>query len=516
MKLKLFLLLTGAVLSFGSASAQYAEDALRFSYQNQGATARFRALGNAQTSLGGDLSSLSSNPAGLGLFTRNEVNFTADFTNSSVSSLYGQNATTSARENKLGFNQVGAVFHVPAVTYRGKSSKWKAFNIGVGYNKTNNYNSDVAYGGPNTRSSFADYLADLSDGYLSAGNPGVNADVLPQGSLERMAYDNFLTEYDAAGYFPTTAVSSVLGNEQQNSVFFTGSQSELNLAGGANYNNQLYIGASISFSSLNFGADRTFTESGRTRTYTGQPADLIGARYTLAYRSNQVTDGSGVNAKLGLIYHATPFVRVGVNFISPTWYSIDDSFSEALDTRYVRANGTAIPEYTNTEELYESSYNLRTPYKITIGGSLISPKIGLLSADVEYVDYSTIHFSSDDRITADNINRDIRNTYQSAVNARLGGELRVNPLLMLRGGANIQGNPYSDREYTSRVLSGGIGYRKNNFYTDLTYANAYTKYTARPYAISAGYSDYAFTGPGEQAGITDRRDNFYLTFGVRF
>ena len=56
--------------SFFAVQAQIIDDVLRFSQSDRGATARFKAMGNAQTALGGDLSSLSGNPAGLGFFNQ--------------------------------------------------------------------------------------------------------------------------------------------------------------------------------------------------------------------------------------------------------------------------------------------------------------------------------------------------------------------------------------------------------------------------------------------------------------
>src|SRR5688572_21896860 len=88
-----------------SRYAQFAEDALRFSEFGQGSSSRFKGLGNAQTALGGDISSISGNPAGLGMFTRSEFGFTVDYANSNVNSNYiGQ--STDVQKNKLGFNQL--------------------------------------------------------------------------------------------------------------------------------------------------------------------------------------------------------------------------------------------------------------------------------------------------------------------------------------------------------------------------------------------------------------------------
>ncbi len=515
MNWKNILLLTGFALPFSEAFGQYTADALRFSQTEQGLTARFRAMGGAQTALGGDLSSLASNPAGLGLFTRNEISLTADLSNTNAATQYLGNGM-NVQKDKLGLNQFGAVFHLSPPRRIGSdlSTGWVGFNFGIGYNKTSNYSADVSYGGSNESSSFVDYVADLASVY--------NGLTLPQGSLEKMAYSSFLIDLDSKGYFSTAAVQkggpgvSPISNSQLNSTFYTGSQSEVNISGGANYSNQLYVGASISLNTIRFGADREFTESGKTVAYTGQLPDFAGASYRLAYRSNQNTDGSGINLKAGFIYRPIPSLRLGVSAVSPTWYTFDDVFSEGLTTRYSRANGSQIPAYTNADEVYNSKYSLRTPYHVNGGASLIIGGAGLITADVEYVDYSSMRFSSDDQVTEDNMNRDFARKFQSATNFRVGGELKLNSMVMIRGGFNTSGNPYQDASYSSKVVSGGLGYRKNNFFTDLTYAQSAVKYTAMPYLITTDYDYYTFTGPGETASINEKRNNFYLTFGVRF
>ncbi|MXV15290.1 OmpP1/FadL family transporter [Hufsiella ginkgonis] len=505
MKLKNILLLTGMVLPLGNAFAQYTSDLLRFSQTQQGVTARFRAMGSAQTALGGDLSSLSGNPAGLGMFTRNDLSLTTDFSSVTANSTYLA-TSTSAQKEKLGFNQAGAVFHLAIPRPRGSdlTRGWLGLNFGIGYNRTNNFNLDNRYGGTNTRSTFADFIAGSAAGY---SGPSALADE----SLEGMAYDSFLIDY-SNGFFATTNTP----NSQLSSSFYTGGQSELNLAVGANYSNQLYIGGSISLTSINFTADKEFTESGKTAPYATQPAQLIGAGYRLDYHSSQVTDGSGINAKLGLIYRASPAVRLGLNFVSPTWYTVDDDYAEGIETRYTPATGSAYAPYTYNDADYPSSYSFRSPYKVSGGISVVVGGTGLITGDAEYVDYSSIHFSSDDRPTTTFMNKDIKNAFQPATNFRVGGELKISSLTMLRAGYNTAGNPYKEADYSSEIISAGIGYRKNNFYADFTYANSTTRYNTRPYVISQDLSYYNQTGPGEAADIEEKRNNFYVTFGIRF
>ena len=84
MKKLMTILLAVAILN-GKATAQdnvpygYYIDALRFSQTYAGGTAMNLALGGANTALGAELTSISGNPAGLGLYNRSEFAFTPGF-----------------------------------------------------------------------------------------------------------------------------------------------------------------------------------------------------------------------------------------------------------------------------------------------------------------------------------------------------------------------------------------------------------------------------------------------------
>ena len=60
-------------------SAQNEVDALRYSQQDIFGNARFAAMSGAFGALGGEFSSLSYNPAGIGMYQSNELTFTPSF-----------------------------------------------------------------------------------------------------------------------------------------------------------------------------------------------------------------------------------------------------------------------------------------------------------------------------------------------------------------------------------------------------------------------------------------------------
>src|SRR5690606_31654404 len=88
---------------FTQTHAQSLDEVLRISEPGQGASARFKALGNAQTALGGDLSSVAGTPAGLGFFSQSDIGLSLDFASDVNKALYfGTNSKHNV--DKLGLN----------------------------------------------------------------------------------------------------------------------------------------------------------------------------------------------------------------------------------------------------------------------------------------------------------------------------------------------------------------------------------------------------------------------------
>jgi hypothetical protein len=349
MRFKVLLAMVAIVATTGELHAQYSADALRFSQTQSSSTARFKAIG-AQTGVGGDLSSIGSNPAGIGLFTKSEFSFTPEFNSSNADALY-LGKSTVGKKDQLGFAHAAVVWN--STVSKSKGAKldegWISFNYGIGYNRTKAYGDNILFSGTNTQTSIADYYAQLATTNYGAPNS------LPTGSLERMAYDNYLIGYDNSNgqYFPETDVNNV----QTKNDLRTGSQGEFNFAFGANYSNQFYIGASIGIASINYTSNSNYKEKGFNVTERNN--------YDMSFRQYQITKGSGINAKLGAIYRPIPTVRLGATIESPTWYSINDSYSEGLDTKYGKTKVDS--QFLNNDKTYDFVYNLRTPLKISGG-----------------------------------------------------------------------------------------------------------------------------------------------------
>src|ERR1700733_1017259 len=110
MKFKYILSVIAVLAITKSSFAQYAKDAIRFSTGQTGSTSRIKAIGNANTAIGGDLTNISGNPAGLGYFTRSEASVTPEFDNHTSNATYLGQSSTATKGNP-NFNNAGYVFY---------------------------------------------------------------------------------------------------------------------------------------------------------------------------------------------------------------------------------------------------------------------------------------------------------------------------------------------------------------------------------------------------------------------
>ncbi|MCD0488932.1 hypothetical protein LPB86_11880 [Pedobacter sp. MC2016-14] len=507
MKKFMTLLVLAIVASTGTIYAQYASDALRFSQTNYGSSSRFKGLGNAQTSLGGDISSLGGNPAGLGMFTRSEFALTPEFNNSQANSSYLGNTTTSSK-NRLNLSQIGVAWYNPVVKANGADlNKGLVSTVfGIGYSRNNDFSSNVTFGGRNLTSSIGDFFAEQAN--------GATFDNLGRGSIADMAYQNGLIDETIAS--PTAYQSAIgSGNNQYKNEVRSGSTSELNFAGALNFSNQFYLGASLNIVNVRYLSDAIFTDNGTIDS--DDPANPYdGLNYNVNYRQSQQTDGTGINARLGMIFKPVPAVRIGASFQTPTWMHISDNSSEYFDVRYP-ANAP-LADVTDFTGNYQFDYSLRTPYKGSLGASFIIGNHALISADVDYVDYASIKFSTaanNNNADARNVvmfnNMDVKDFYTSAVNYRVGGEYKIADL-SLRAGFGVNGSPYKDDNanvFDTKYYSGGLGYRFSQYYVDLAYQRVETNNTYVPYTLSNQSIE-------PTADVKLNRNNVFLTFGVKF
>jgi len=516
MRIKNILLTSLLISGIGfSAHSQSVGNGLIFSQETNGGTARFKGLGNAKTALGGDISSITGNPAGLGFFGQSDISITFNYDNAANKGSYFGNSI-SKNKGRFGVDHAGVVFHFPKNEgYHG----WQNFNIGIGYENTNRFSNHVRYEGVNPNNTIVSAYAD-------------DIAVFGDQTLANNLYDIRLIEQFAdtdKGYFPIT---NEVGNKDQISdILTTGNSFKTSLAFGGNYNNVFYIGGNIGFTSFLHENSAQFSEYGWTKDAATITRDnpnssfvdpdhednrFLEKNYEMLDDYYQRSEGTGIDFKIGAMYKPTVDWNIGATITSPTWYTIDQYTESYIGVDYYDSEdaGEAF-NFGETEFTDDFTYRLITPWKFGLGVSKFFGR-GLISADAEYINYGSIKIrdtrgpnSSEDALW----DQDFKDTYQGVVNLRLGGEYLITNTVSGRAGINYFGNPYKNADNKQYSGSLGLGTKlTNTLYLDLAVVHLINDYKVSPYVIDEGF----WNSPSPVADIKHQRTNVVLTLGAKF
>ncbi|MEO6833175.1 MAG: hypothetical protein ABI378_11655 [Chitinophagaceae bacterium] len=489
-----------------SANAQNETDALRFSTLQPQGTARSIGFGSALGSVGGDFSTLAVNPAGIGIYRSSEITFTPSLTFSNTSSDFTGN---SAQENGSHFaiSNLGLITTKVFNGRRAKRTGWTTVSFGLGMTRLADYTRDYSYQGRNTTSSGSFiFEADANNnGLTSSGQP------ISQGDL---GYDTYLINQatSGSGYLSVVNPTAASPINQSTIVHERGGMSELGLTLGGSYENKLMLGATVGIPIIRYIRTKNYEE----RDLSGNDNNNFGF---FQYTDDLKTTGAGVNLKLGAIYKFSDFVRMGVAIHTPSYLSLHDVDNRSLTTNTENFHGTVLA--TAAENQYD--YNLLTPYRAVVSGTVLFGKYGFFSVDYEYVDYSSSRFtfggSSDEKAYQSLINNNIQSTFQGASNIRTGIELRLDNIF-LRGGFGYYGNPYKSGNPSAERLdfSGGIGFRFERSFIDLGFVHHQYKTSEQPYTLpdTNNPSSLYYNLVVPTAQLTTGANNAVLTVGFKF
>jgi len=493
--IKLFSFLIIFLVSF-SINAQTASDALRFSQHTSASTARTIGIGGAINALGADFSVLSSNPAGLASYRSSEVSFTPSQTiMQSDAILQGDgNSNIITNKSKIGFNNIGLVFfHKP----RKEGTRWKTFNLGIGFNRINEYFQDVNYEGEiggSLADSYAEQSVGLSSDQLDSFGAGLGWST---GAIYDSDEDlNYSTDFQGLYDVPVNRAEEIL---------YRGSINEVVLSLAGNYNEKLMIGATVGIPILSYSQERNYTENDTN-------SDAIPFFNSLTYEEQVTTTGTGVNLKLGAIFRASQMLRFGASIHTPTRFRLTDDFESSLAYDFTDANNDDRFEASSPEGNF--SYRLVTPWKALGSVAVIIKRHGFISAEAEWVNYGNAAFNFN--INGDNtenenfariLNNEITDIYKSVLNFRLGGEYAIKNF-RIRAGYAINGSPFASETSINGVLSAGLGLRVKKFFIDLGYRRNTTEVGYLPYTTEVAPQPFVSTN--------STRNQYLLSVGFKF
>ena len=472
--LTVFLTLSSFTILGAFAQSGYYEDAYRFSRTNPSGSARIIGIGGTQYSLGGDVSNIAGNPAGLGFFRKSEISLSLGYSDWKVDTKYLDQSRTY---NTTNFSVPNASYVMASPKGDMESGAFKGGAFGLSFQRLANFNTEYGY--------YSDELGESSiiDFYLQDAF-GIPESQIENYGLTGLAYQTYQINpvaFDENGNpieNPDTYDSFVLGLPfQDENITQEGSANQMTFSYGANFNHKIFVGGGLGITSLNFSSFKTYNEE-----FIDEPLR------SSTLRENLYINGIGVNLNLGLIYKPVDYLNLGFVFQSPTWYSLNEEYEAGMTAIYddyrFEEEDITLGQQDAISDLVISNYGLNTPLKIGGGATFFVGKNGFISADVDWVDYSAGRIKSNDFNEGPD-NEVIKSIYSSTINYRIGGEARFN-VLRLRAGYGYFGDPYADSpgfDQSTQQFSGGIGAKINAFSIDLAVVNQQYSGLYRSYQV---------------------------------
>lgn len=473
--------LVGSILTM---NAQNETTALRFSQYNPFGTARYSAQGGAIGALGGDFTSVVTNPAGLGLYRSSEFSVTPSFYWVNTSSDF-EGSRTDASQFKFNLGSIGMV---NAMTSNKKSGIVGAA-FAVGYNTLANFNNYTIMQGINENNSMLDDFT-----WHANDNPD---NLSPY--YEQLAFDTYLMPYDESSeeYWHDMQLDGY-GQQLNRTSQQSGYIGEYSLSGAFNFSNLLYFGATFGIQAVRFYETIYHTEN----DYDNHVLDFDSFRF----REFNSTRGVGYTGRFGMILRPIQMLRIGASFHLPTYYYLTDEKYTDMSSYF--DNGSGIPDANEGSPNGIYDYKLRSPFRVNANASLILFQMATISFGYEYVDYKDAELRAYDYNFFDENNS--ISQYYKAVNNMMGGvELRFNSLY-LRGGMQYLMSPYTDARNNAEswIYSGGFGIRTPRYYFDMSYSHKNQNEV---------YGMYAYQPGVNQVSLNEiNNNNIMVTMGFRF
>lgn len=540
--MKKYVIMITCVLTALTASAQETYENARLMETDLNGTARYVGMGGAMDALGADISTISTNPAGIGLFRHSMVSTSFGL----VSQEDAQNFRTGSKTN-ASFDQIGFV-------WSNRTSKTSFFNFAFNFHKSQNFDyilsaaSQLDGNSSQNGLSHVKAIGQTVDGvstYLYDKRDAMGT-AWWTNQLDNLYYNTFIM--DENGENPGWNAASDFLMNRANTGYI--GEYDINLSG--NINNRVYLGLTVGIHDVHYKGVSEYTEHLLGNDNDGNVVPVG----PVTIDDERTITGTGVDVKAGIIFRpveSSPF-RIGLSIATPTFYKLKSQSATRL------LNGTPYqgpyPGYV-AKSSYE--FKLNTPWKFGLSLGHTIDQFVALGAGIEYADYGSIDsreitdeyydYYYDTTTTESEsdveMNRHTSETLKGVVQLKLGAEVKVDKNFAVRFGYNYASPMYKESgskdfdidsygtncasatDFTNwkatNRLTCGIGYRYNNFNVDLAYQYSVRKGTFSPFQAAWGdYYDGDVDNP-EQIDITpttvevsNKRHQLLLTLGYTF
>ena len=517
------------------AAAQDTYESARLLGSDLNGTARYVGMGGAMDALGADLSTISSNPAGIGLFRHSHASISLGFVSQQDAQKFDNKSKTT-----VSFDQAGFV-------YSSRISRNSFINFSFNFHKSKNFNQIL---------SAANSLKGCSQNGLTyaKGKNGVY-DFGVNRQNEAMGYfssDERSWAFSEADYLNANVlncdVKKHLDDPKADWIFYNDANAytfdrahrgwinnfDFNVSG--NVNDRFYWGITVGVKDANYRGYSEYAE-----TLVDKNDNSVGS---VAISDERRIKGTGVDVTAGVIFRPSeesPF-RIGLSVSSPTWYDLTSS----NDTRMLNNSSTGF--WDNGKSNHDYDFKFYTPWKFGLSlGHTIGTQLAL-GFGYEFSDYTTStnrvnksnwysDYGYSPSYTDESMKNNTNNSMKGVHTLKAGLEYKPVPELGIRFGYNYVSSPYESNGVRDMTLESpgvsyasttdyvnwkdthritcGLGYKVGGMNIDLAYQYNTTKGDFHP------FQPYAFgnSSVGMNTGVKDvkfNRHQLLLTLGYTF
>ena len=511
-----YLLIAAALISVPAAAQETYENA-KLTGTDLNGTARYVGMGGAMEALGADLSTISSNPAGIGLFRHSTINVSGGLVMQGSVPGYAQGDKTNTS-----FDQAGFVYAM-----KGRNNSF--LNLAFNYHKSKNF--DFILGATNQLSNASSNKLTYQKWRYGVFNDGDGA----YSQVDHLNYNYFKMAQDSANY---PASDYMLSREHSGYI----GNYDFNISG--NIHDCVYLGITFGVKDVHYTHDGWYDE-----TLNGN---------LIQYNDHRHITGTGFDVTAGVIVRpieSSPF-RFGLYVKTPTWYD--------LTTENYTTIGDGKTQYAVNDRVPNESYDYKftTPWKFGVSLGHTVGNYLALGATYEYEDWSNIKTRINDGVYYDwdpyygydsyesshkdhAMNNHTSETLKGVSTLKLGTEYKPIKDLAIRVGYNYvspafekdgvkgfykNGQPvYSNGTYYSSTsdytnwkstnrFTCGLGYTLQNWNFDLAYQYSAQKGDFYPFVTYT--EDTATPSPEDniapKSEVKNNRSQLILTVGYHF
>lgn len=536
-----YYLLAATLFSLPVAAQETYENANLTSTDLNG-TARYVGMGGAMEALGADVSTIGSNPAGIGLFRRSQLSVSGGLLMQSNGKEYGDGKKTNASFDQIGF------------VYTTRASRGSNLNFGFNYTKGKNFDfllnaSGKLGNGSQNNQSYLKYVLGSEnyggfdvrkkdDAYIGFASPQANFVSWTWNQLDYLYFNTLLPDATTAGKFNNYLADSYTFDKA--STGYVGNY-DFNISG--SIQDQFYLGLTFGLKDVHYDSESRYNE--RLSNGVGDVSVLDIRRIT----------GTGFDITAGIIVRpiaSSPF-RIGAYVKTPTWYDLTTSNVTRIDKN---TNTGGKNDWGKVPNSYD--YKLWTPWKFGLSLGHTVGNYLALGLTYEFEDHSTL----DSRINDGGYYNDYYGTYYETSSAdksmnkhtkqalkgvstlKMGAEYKPTSNLALRLGYNYISPKYNkDAQKDPTIVSPGsayssstdfvnwdstnrftfgIGFQINKFNVDLAYQYSMQKGTFYPFSTmnfsihdttTGNTTSYSNQAVGTK--VDNNRGQLLLTVGYR-